>query len=263
MADVSVFMGVSYLGAPFHGFARQEGLPTVQGSLEAALGTALRREAPVTGAGRTDSGVHATGQVVSFAASRDELPAPAVLTRSIDALTPAGIAVRDVRLARPDADARFSATGRRYRYRISVGPVRPVLTAGLVWRVRGALDIEAMRAAAAVLVGEHDFASFCVASSAAGARTVRDIEVLEIAEADLGGEPVLEVAVEGRSFLHSMVRIVVGTLVGAGRGTWSPERVADALAARDRAAAGPTAPARGLVLERVWYPDAIWLPEQG
>ncbi len=260
MGGVSVFATVAYDGAGFHGFARQEGLPTVQGALEEALAVTLRREVPVTGAGRTDAGVHALGQAVSFAADESELPEPRALARSLDALTPDGIAVSAVRLARPDADARFSAVSRRYRYRLSAGGPRPVLASGLLWRVRGGLQLEPMRQAAGALLGEHDFRSFCVAPSAKGKRTIRDVDLLEIAAGELAGQPVVEVVVEGRSFLHSMVRIMVGTLVEVGRGAWPPERVADALAARDRAAAGPTAPPQGLVLEAVRYPDDIWLP---
>jgi tRNA pseudouridine38-40 synthase len=263
MAEVSVFLGVAYHGRPFHGFARQEGLPTVQGALEEALSQALRREVLVTGAGRTDAGVHATGQVVSFSAEDSSLPSPAALARSVDALTPSALAVGEVRMARAGADARFSALARRYRYRLSAGGARPVLAGDLVWRVRGSLDLDAMRAGASWLLGEHDFASFCVTASAEGKRTVRDIETLDVCGGEVAGEPVVEVVVEGASFLHSMVRIVVGTLVEVGRGAWPPQRVAEALAARERAAAGPTAPARGLVLESVRYPEDIWLPEQG
>lgn len=263
MADVSVFAIVAYDGMPFHGFARQDGLPTVQGALEHAVGVALRRDVRITGAGRTDTGVHALGQVVSFPAMASEVPVRTVLARSLDALTPEAVAVHAVRLARPDADARSSATARRYRYRIAAGPRRLALGAGLAWRVPRELDVEAMRAAAVHLLGQHDFASFCVAASAEGKRTVREISLLEVAHGDLAGQPVVEVMVEGRSFLHSMVRIIVGSLVEVGRGAWSPRHVADALGACDRAAAGPTAPPHGLVLEQVRYPDDIWLPEQG
>ncbi len=259
MDGVSVFLSVAYDGAPFHGFARQEGLPTVQGELERALATALRREVATTGAGRTDTGVHASGQVVSFAAERDELPPLPALARSLDALTAPGIGVGEARLARADADARFSATARSYRYRLAAGGRRPVLGAGLVWWRSDTLDVEAMRAAAAALEGEHDFRSFCVANSAEGQRTVRSIDRLELVSGSLAGQPVLEVVVEGRSFLHSMVRILVGSLVEVGRGAWAPGRMAEALEARDRSAAGPTAPPHGLVLEQVTYPDDIWL----
>lgn len=259
MAEVSMFVTVAYDGAPFHGFARQEGLPTVQGAIEDALATALRRPVATVGAGRTDTGVHATGQVVSFLAEEGELPELQALARSIDALTPEAIAVRAVRPARPEADARFAATSRSYRYRIAPGRPRPVLTRGLVWWVPRPLDVDAMRAGAAALIGEHDFRSFCVTASGVDKRTIRSIDRLEVDTESLAGTDVLAVRVQGRSFLHSMVRIIVGTLVEVGRGARDPGWVAEALAAGDRAAAGPTAPPQGLVLEHVTYPEEIFL----
>jgi tRNA pseudouridine38-40 synthase len=138
------------------------------------------------------------------------------------------------------------------------GSVPPLFLAGRSWWVKGGLDLDAMRAGAAHLLGEHDFRSFCVTASAEGRRTVRDIHRLDIDTAVEMGEECVVVRVEGRSFLHSMVRIVVGTLVEVGRGRRAPAWVAEALEARSRAAAGPTAPPEGLVLWRVEYPDDAW-----
>jgi tRNA pseudouridine38-40 synthase len=267
MAPVSVFLDVAYDGAGFCGFARQGSLPTVQGALEDALAIALRRPVELVGAGRTDAGVHATGQVVSFLADRDELHDVGVLARSVDALTPPAIGVSRARLAIATADARFSARARSYRYRMAAGGVRPVLGRDLVWcvpRMRTrALDVDAMRAGASLLVGEHDFRSFCVRRSGTDRGTVRCIDRLDLGHEELAGSPILFVEIEGRAFLHSMVRIIVGTLVKVGRGACPPEWVGEALAACDRAEAGPTAPAHGLVLESVRYPDAIFIGEEG
>jgi tRNA pseudouridine38-40 synthase len=249
---------VSYEGSAFHGYARQNGLETVQGVMERALATALRREVALAVAGRTDTGVHALGQVVSFAEEPDDPPA-AELLRSLNALAGPHIAVTGARRAAPGFDARHSAVCREYRYRIVPGPVPPLFLAGRSWWAKGALDLSAMRDAATHLLGEHDFRSFCVTGSAEGKRTVRGIEVLEIAPAIEMGEHCVVVRVVGRSFLHSMVRIVVGSLVEVGRGRRDPGWVGTALGARERAAAGPTAPPEGLTLWFVTYPDELWL----
>ena len=261
MSDTSVFLKVAYDGAPFHGFARQPGLATVQGALEQSLAVVMGRAVQTTGAGRTDAGVHALGQAVSFPASRSDVPDLSALARSVDGLTPDAITVMEARLARPDADARTSATSRAYRYRISAGGPAPVLSRSLVWRLRRELDVDAMREAAVVLRGEHDFRSFCVSLSAEGRRTVRSIDHIEVLEESVAGEPVIAVTVEGRSFLHSMVRIIVGTLADVGKHRRTAEDVSRALEACDRAAAGQTAPARGLVLEAVSYPTDLWLQD--
>ena len=249
---------VSYDGAAFHGFARQDGPVTVQGSLEEGLRVALHREVATTGAGRTDAGVHALGQVVSFERGADD-PDPASLLRSLNALCRPSIVVTGARTASPGFDARHSAVAREYRYRLVTGPVPPLFLARTAWWLKGSLDLGAMREGAAALVGEHDFRSFCVAESAQGKRTVRDIEVLEIVPGVELGEHCLTVRVVGRSFLHSMVRIVVGTLVEVGRGRRPAAWVGEALEACSRASAGPTAPPHGLTLVHVSYPEECWL----
>lgn len=249
---------VAYHGAPFAGFARQPGLDTVQGRLEAALGTALSQPVATTGAGRTDAGVHALGQVVSFE-TEIELDLKR-FRRSVDALSGEGLVVREVRRARAGFSARFDATAREYRYRIVTGTFAPLFLREFAWHVPGELDIAAMRGGAQALVGEHDFRSFCTAESAEGKRTFRRLDVVEIGEEEHLGEACLVVRVVGNAFLHSMVRVIVGTLVEVGARRRDPSWVAEALAACDRAAAGPTAPAHGLTLWAVAYPDDVWAP---
>jgi tRNA pseudouridine38-40 synthase len=249
---------LAYDGAPFAGFARQPGLDTVQGRLESALATVLRREVVTVGAGRTDAGVHALGQVVSFDAAGDE-PEPDRLRRSLDALTGAGLVVREVRHARAGFSARFDAVSREYRYRIVDGSVPPLFLERFAWHCSPTLDARAMSEAAQVLIGEHDFKSFCVTESAQDKPTVRRLDVLEVTEEEHLAERCLTVRVTGNAFLHSMVRVIVGTLVEVGAGRRDAAWIAEALAARDRSAAGPTAPPHGLVLHSVGYPDEVWL----
>lgn len=246
---------VAYDGKPFAGFQSQEGLPTVQGTLEAALTTALRRPVSVTGAGRTDTGVHALGQVVSFDVG-DEDPSSQVLMRSINALAGPHVTVREARVAPPGFSARHSAISREYRYRLVPGPVPPLFTRDVAWWVKGRLDLDSMRRASRALLGDHDFRSFCTAEFAStGKSTRRSIDVIEVEESCELGEPLVVVRVVGRAFLHSMVRIVTGTLVEVGKSKRPESWVAEALEARDRSTAGPTAPAHGLTLWRVGYPD--------
>lgn len=249
---------IAYDGAPFAGYACQPGRATVQGRLEGALRVALRRDVATAVAGRTDAGVHARAQVVSFpSAPGDE--APLALRTSLNALAGRDIAVSEVRTAVPGFSARYDAVAREYRYLLVPGPVPPVALSGRAWWSKRPLDLDAMREGAQHLVGEHDFRSFCVSPSAEGKRTVRHVAVLEIGEACELGERCVELRIAGRSFLHSMVRIIVGSLVEVGRGRRDPGWVADALAACERGAAGQTAPPHGLTLWSVSYPDEYWL----
>lgn len=251
-----VALTVAYDGTPFAGFARQPGLETVQGRLESALGIVLRRGVETVGAGRTDAGVHALGQVVSLGLAEEvDLER---LRRSLDALTGDSISVIEARLARAGFSARFDATSREYRYRIATARTAPLFIGAVAWHQPKTLEIDTMRAAARALIGEHDFRSFCVAESAEGQRTVRRVDDIELTEGEAFGEPYLEVRVVGNAFLHSMVRVIVGTLVEVGRGRREPQWVADVLEARERSAAGPTAPAHGLTLHEVRYPPDVW-----
>ncbi len=254
----AIALTVAYDGSPFSGFARQPGLQTVQGRIESALQTVLGREVTTTGAGRTDAGVHALGQVVSFDALGDE-PHPHQLRRSVEALSGGGISIREVRRARTGFSARFDAVEREYRYRIFNASADPVFLERFSWHVAARLDLEQMRECAAPLIGEHDFRSFCVTDSGAGKSTVRRIDILEIVEEEHLGEACLTVRVVGNAFLHSMVRTIVGTLVEAGSGRRDSDWIREVLIAQSRAAAGPTAPAKGLVFHRVAYPVEVWL----
>lgn len=254
----TIAITLSYDGSGFAGFARQPGLPTVQGRVEEALATILRSEVDTVGAGRTDAGVHALGQVMSFASDSTE-PEALALLRSLNALVGEGIVVTGVREAAADFSARHSAVGREYRYRLVPGPVPPLFLARHAWWVKGPLDLGSMREAARALVGEHDFKSFCVTASAEGQKTVRRLDLIDIGTETVLGEHSVVVRVSGNAFLHSMVRVIVGSLVEVGRGRRPAAWVAEALAACDRASAGPTAPPHGLVLWHVSYPDECWL----
>lgn len=253
----TIALSVSYNGAGFAGFARQPGQRTVQGQLEAALATALRHEVETVGAGRTDAGVHALEQVVSFEV--DAVVDRSALLRSLNSLVGEGIVVTGVREAPTGFSARHSAVAREYRYRVVPGPVPPLFLAPYAWWVKSTLNLGPMHEAAAALLGEHDFRSFCVASSAEGIRTFRRLDVVDIAPETVMGEHSLVVRVVGNAFLHSMVRAIVGSLVEVGAGRRPPAWMAEALAACDRTAAGPTAPAHGLTLWHVSYPDECWL----
>ena len=257
MADTVVLV-VAYDGSGFAGFARQPGLETVQGRVEDALRTVLRRECETVGAGRTDAGVHARAQVMSFPGDGTE-PDPSVLLRSLNALVGDRIVVTEVHLAPEGFSARHSADGREYRYRLVPGPVPPLFLAPYAWWVKGSLNLGAMRSAASALLGEHDFRSFCVAASAEGQNTQRRLDVIEIAPETALGEHSVVVRVTGNAFLHSMVRVIVGSLVDVGLGRRPESWMAEVLESGDRTAAGPTAPAHGLVLWHVQYPEECWL----
>ena len=249
---------VAYNGAPFSGFARQPDQVTVQGELERALEMLLHREVDTTCAGRTDAGVHARGQVVSFDVANDELDVLDFrrFKRSLNAITPEGIAVRDVRQVADGFSARFDARAREYRYFLATGEVPPVFMRDFSWFVPGAsagLDVSAMERASRCLIGEQDFKSFCRASSAVGKPTCRNLMEVSFATEEFFGEELLVLKVIGSSFLHSMVRSIVGTLVDVGRHRRPESWVAEALAARDRKASGECAPACGLVFWDVRY----------
>ncbi|HSF94466.1 MAG TPA: tRNA pseudouridine(38-40) synthase TruA [Thermohalobaculum sp.] len=238
---------LEYHGGPFVGWQRQENGPSVQGAVEAAL-RALEPEAPgIAGAGRTDSGVHATGQVAHCDLEQDWEP-----FRLAEALNwhlkPAPIAVLAAEPVADEFHARFSATGRRYLYRIICRRAPLAIEAGLAWRVGYDLDAGAMQEAADCLVGRHDFTTFRSAKCQAES-PVKTLDEFRI-ERD-GTEIRFHLA--ARSFLHNQVRSFVGTLERVGAGKWPVARVAEALAARDRAACGPVAPPEGLYLAQVTY----------
>ena len=253
---------LGYRGADFAGYAEQPGQRTVAGEMRRALETVLRRPVEMDCAGRTDAGVHALAQYVSLPVTADELAlSQRRLMASLVALTPDDISIRAVYQAPVGFSARFDAVCRHYRYRVSCGPTRPVMGWDHTWWLRTVpgLDVAAMNEAADALLGEHDFRSFCKASSAEllladGRSTSRYLSVAKVNEVTEAGEDLLAFDVAGNAFLHNMVRAIVGTLVEVGRGHRPVGWVADVLAACDRSAAGPTAPATGLTLDRVDYP---------
>ena len=260
----TIALKVAYRGEAFSGFARQPDQLTVQGELERALEMLLRREVETTCAGRTDAGVHARGQVVSFDVSEGELRELderdagsrrarfASFRRSLNAITHEDITVREVWQAPDGFSARFDATAREYRYFLAIDEVPPVFMRDFSWHV-GGLDVAAMERASRCLIGEQDFKSFCRASSAVDKPTCRNLMEVSFSREDAAGENLLVVRVVGSSFLHSMVRTIVGTLVDVGRGRRPEVWVAEALAACDRTAAGECAPAQGLVFWEVSY----------
>lgn len=254
--DSTYSLTVAYNGAPFCGFARQPGQLTVQGELEQALALLFRRDVPTVCAGRTDAGVHARGQVVSFDVDAAELRdrTPHALRRSLNALTHDAITVRAVEQRPCGFSARFDAIEREYRYRICLDDVPPIFMRDFSWHIPAALDVAAMEEGAAHLIGEHDFKSFCMAVSAVGKPTCRNVSEISFSEEDVMGERLLTVKVVGNAFLHSMVRTIIGTLVMVGKGQRTPGWVAEVLAACDRTAAGENAPACGLTFWEVRYP---------
>jgi tRNA pseudouridine38-40 synthase len=239
---------VEYEGAAYRGWQVQPGGPTVQAVLETALATALREPVRVRGAGRTDAGVHACGQVAAVRVSR----VPADLDRlrkSLNALTPDDVVVREVAVVDDAFDPRRHARSRVYEYRILNAAVPSAFWRRYAWHVPSPLDTAAMDAAARVLEGEHDLAAFRGADAAPMRSTVR-----RVLESRLRAEGALLVyRVEASGFLKHMVRNVVGTLVEIGRGERPAAAMAEVLAARDRTRAGATAPAHGLVLLAVRY----------
>jgi tRNA pseudouridine38-40 synthase len=238
---------VEYDGGPFRGFQAQADLPTVQSALERAFEAFCGEAARVHGAGRTDTGVHAAGQVIHVVLAKDW--SPAVVMNAVNAhLAALPISILDAALAPADFHARFSAQGRRYLYRILNRPAPPALDRGRVWHVKAPLDIEAMNTAARHLVGRHDFTTFRDAACQA-ASPVKTLDEASIARQ---GEEV-RLVFAARSFLHRQVRSIVGSLVEVGRGRWSPNDLAAALEAKDRDACGPVAPAHGLCLLAVDY----------
>lgn len=246
---------IEYDGGPFSGWQAQADQPSVQDAVEralAALDAGFRDGARIAAAGRTDAGVHATGQVVT-----------ADLTRDWDAfrlaealnwhLKPAPVAVLAAAPVDDDFHARFSARERRYTFRLIARRAPVTHERGRVWQVGQPLDVAAMRAGAAHLVGHHDFTTFR-STMCQSASPVKTLDQIEITERAIPHGQEIRFRLRARSFLHNQVRSIIGTLERVGAGAWSPQRVADALDARDRAACGPVCPPQGLYLTGVGYP---------
>lgn len=242
---------IAYDGTDYHGWQIQPGYCTVQETLCAAASAVLRGPTHVQGASRTDTGVHAQGQVGLLATVR---PIPVEhLTIALNQRLPRDIAVLDAREVGPDFDVMADVTRKMYRYTICTGRLRPVQRIRFCYHYLGGLGVEAMQAAARHVVGTQDFRSFAVKLEA-GQRTERTVFRCDVAHADGGGDRGwITIDVEGDGFLPHMVRLIAGTLVDIGRGHWRPEQMADILAARDRQAAGHLAPASGLCLEWIRF----------
>jgi tRNA pseudouridine38-40 synthase len=251
---VRLRIDLAYDGAPFAGFARQPDQVTVQGELERMLARLLDQDVALTVAGRTDRGVHALAQVVHLdvalgvpRAAR-ALTDLAVLRDRLDHQLGPAITIWAVRRVGAGFDARFSATARRYRYRLVDAPAADPIHRHDRWHVPGPLSVAAMRRGAHELLGEHDLASFC--RRAPGRTTVRRLDRLSVTRPQPGR---VDVVLEGPAFCHQQVRSIVGCLVEVGRGRREPSWLGEVLRARDRQAAARVAPPHGLTLERVRY----------
>ncbi len=238
---------VEYDGTDLNGWQRQPNGPTVQQHIEEALAKLLQHEVRVGGASRTDSGVHARGQVASFRTER------AITThgirRGLNSMLPDSIAIRDAAEVPDEFHPRYSATGKHYRYMILARPERSPRLRFRAWHHPARLDVRLMQEATAILTGEHDFAAFRSIGCAAKT-TIRRIDSITLTRRP---HRVLEVDIRGNAFLRQMVRIVVGTLSEVGTGRLTVAQVAEILAGKDRTKAGRTAPAHGLELIEVRY----------
>lgn len=244
---------IEYDGGPFNGWQRQaQDQPSVQEAVETALARLDPGPHTIAAAGRTDAGVHATGQVAHCDLTRDWDPFR--LSEALNFhLKPAPVAILAAARVADDFHARFSATERRYLFRLIARRAPATHDRGLVWQVLNPLDADAMRAGAAHLIGHHDFTTFrstlCQAKS-----PVKTLDQITISEHPIPGGTEYRFTLRARSFLHNQVRSIVGTLERVGAGSWQPADVAAALAARDRSACGPVCPPQGLYLTGVGYP---------
>jgi tRNA pseudouridine38-40 synthase len=247
-------MTVAYDGAAFHGFAAQPGLKTVGGTIATTLQRVLGHPVELVGAGRTDTGVHGWGQVVTFDADAARFDAAKVQS-AVNGLCGPAIVVRDAGVAeRPDFDARFDARARRYRYTVLNRPVPDPFLATTAWHVAPPLDLPAMQAACDPLIGEHDFTSFCRRPKGQDDPSmVRRVLDARWERDDAAGDGVLRFWIEATAFCHQMVRSITGTIVDAGLGKRTAADVMFALEAKRRATAGPVAPPHGLCLWEVVY----------
>jgi tRNA pseudouridine38-40 synthase len=241
---------VAYDGSGYHGWQRQAaGFDTIQERLEQAIARVVGHPVVVFGAGRTDAGVHAAGQVANFYTTNLAIPVSG-LRRAVNARLPRDIVIRSAAEVCEDFHAARSAKGKTYRYRICVSPIRPVERCGQVYHYWRPLDVRAMREAAAKLLGEHDFRGFA-SSVEQRENTIRTIRRCEVAE---NGDEI-RITIRGDGFLYNMVRNIVGTLVEIGRGRWDGDRIDLIFSTRNRSDAGPTAPPDGLSLLCVHYDD--------
>ena len=255
---------VAYRGTNYHGWqtqaitetytgpAREEGqgLPTIQATLQRAVASVVRHPVQLTGSSRTDARVHAKGQIVTFDTDQLQIPREG-MRRGVNSALPEDIEVRVIEPVAPEFNAVTWTTSKRYQYAIWNKTDRPTFFGDLTWHRWQELDLPAMQDAARRLVGEHDFASFARPGHKR-ASTVRTIRACEVSRRG----PLVVVGVEGTGFLWNMVRIIVGTLVEVGMGRTAPAEIDHMLAAKDRTAAGPTAPPHGLYLQWIRMRDS-------
>jgi len=235
---------IEYDGTDFHGWQKQPGLRTVQGLVEDAVATIFHQRVSVNGAGRTDAGVHAIGQVCNFIVDTHYTAERA--GRALAGFLPEDIQIRKADEVAPDFHARFDALNRRYAYYLRTEPT--AIGRRFAHVVTYPLDIDAMRSAAGYLIGEKDFTSFTPTRSS-DVPTVCDVKEVTVEQK----EDVISIGVYADHFLHHMVRVIVGTLIEVGRGRIAPEHMEEILCKKDRTAAGPTIPPNGLFLVDVEY----------
>ena len=246
---------IEYKGTGYKGWQRQPGLPTIQGEIEKAIHAFCGQEAEVVTAGRTDAGVHARGQIAHVDLGAFTKPMDTfAITKAINAhLRPAPITILDTEIVDDDFHARFNAKNKLYVYRIINRQSFLTFDQDLAWHIRRRLDTNAMHEAAQLLLGKHDFTTFrdseCQANTPI--RTLDRLDVQAFSTAKGATEILIEA--EAKSFLHHMVRNLVGTLTLVGEGKWKPQDILAALHAKDRQAGGPTAPADGLYMVRIDY----------
>ncbi|MFT6684268.1 MAG: tRNA pseudouridine38-40 synthase [Loktanella salsilacus] len=246
-------MKIEYDGTPFSGWQRQVDRPSVQGAIESALAKIQPGPHTIGAAGRTDAGVHAVGQVAHCDLARDWDPFR--LSEAVNYhLKPLPVAITDCARVDDDWHARFSATERRYLFRLAARRAPLALDAGRMWQVKLPLDAAAMQEGADHLLGLHDFTTFRAAMCQADS-PLRTLDELRVEEVPAHTGQMFHIHVRARSFLHNQVRSFVGTLERVGSGHWQPEQVKTALEARDRTACGPVCPPQGLYLAAVTYPD--------
>lgn len=244
---------IEYDGGPFCGWQRQLGLPTVQQAVENALGKLEQGLPSIIAAGRTDTGVHASGQVAHCEMARDWTPFR--LSEALNYhLKPHPVAILAAAKVPPDFHARFSALKRSYEFRLLSRRAPAVLAKGRVWQVNQPLDLAAMQEAAAHLIGTFDFTTFR-ASQCQAASPIKTLDEITITARPVPGGTEFNLLIRARSFLHNQVRSIVGTLERVGAGVWQPGDVKTALAARNRSACGPVCPPQGLYLSDVTYRD--------
>ncbi len=246
---------IEYDGSAFSGWQYQPNVRTVQGVIEQALETMLRQKVRIQGAGRTDAGVHALGQVASFEADTELLPAR--LQKGISALARPEVAVVDAAIAPPGFNARFDSTGKHYQYQILSRSTPSPMRRHTSYFVPQPLDIDLMQKAGQYLIGEHDFKGFR-ASDCERKKTVTRLSLVSVRKEESG---LIAIDIEGVAFMKNMVRIIAGTLLEIGRKRLEPEIIQTLFDTGDRTLAGPTAPAQGLTLVKVFYPEG-WIRER-